>query len=96
MNYGPLCNIFLVIKIDDSIKIFSFLSKEYLKQLEQIRKQNYRERQVIKGVNNERASAEPPKAGQNVVADPKIDPDARRKKIQELKVRFPLISSQDV
>lgn len=62
------------------------MSQEYLKQLEQIRKQNYRERQVIKGVNNGRASAEP--TGQNAVADPKVDPDARRKKIQELKVRF--------
>lgn len=62
--------------------------KEYLKQLEQIRKQNYRERQVLKGVNNGRPSAESPKPGQNVVADPRVDPDARRKKIQELKVCF--------
>lgn len=62
--------------------------KEYLKQLEKIRKQNYRERQIIKGVNNGRASVEPPKADQNIIADPRVDPDARRKKIQELKVRF--------
>ena len=69
------------------------LFKEYLRQLEQIRKQNYRERQVMNGVHNVRVNAEPPTADHGpanagVVADPKFDPDARRKKIQELKVGF--------
>lgn len=63
---------------------------EYLKQLEQIRRQNYNERKALKGYHDAVNAAPKQQALQtsndNVIAgDPRYDVDARRKKIQALK-----------
>ncbi|XP_066913080.1 serine/threonine-protein kinase Nek1-like [Clytia hemisphaerica] len=57
---------------------------EYLRQLEQIRKQNYKDRQIMRGNT---PSVDRPSSNNkvSVAGDPKVDPDARRRKIQELK-----------
>ena len=62
-----------------------------MKQLEAIRKQNYQERKLIKqGHDNQQKKkiADEPKKANKPIPDPRFDPEARKKKIEALKVSF--------
>ncbi|CAB3978371.1 serine threonine- kinase Nek1-like isoform X2 [Paramuricea clavata] len=72
----------------DQVKHSNPAEQDYLTRLEAIRKQNYRERIAIQQrmAKVRGPVAKPSSGGEN--GDPRVDPDARRKKIAALKVRY--------